>query len=54
LRVSNGELAAWAVLGTIKQMVQLLVDGREDEPKPSITDAAEAILDYSLLGLAPR
>lgn len=55
LRVADGELAAWAVLGTIKQMVQLLVDGSESsERKPTISDAAEAILDYSLLGLAPR
>ncbi|MBN8612541.1 MAG: TetR/AcrR family transcriptional regulator [Deltaproteobacteria bacterium] len=56
LRVANGELAAWAVLGTIKQMVQLLVDGTEDEraQRPTITAAAEAILDYSMLGLAPR
>ncbi|MBX7192973.1 MAG: TetR/AcrR family transcriptional regulator [Sandaracinaceae bacterium] len=55
LRVSNGDLAAWAVLGTIKQMVQLLVDGPADSGrKPTITEAAEAILDYSLLGLAPR
>lgn len=56
LRVSNGELAAWAVLGTIKQMVQLLVDALEhaDGERPTITAAAEAILDYSLLGLAPR
>ena len=55
LRVSDGELAAWAVLGTIKQMVQLLVDGPEDgTARPSTRAAAEAILEYSLLGLAPR
>lgn len=55
LRSTNGELAAWAVLGTVKQMVQLLVDPpAQTTPKPTIAEAAEAILDYSLLGLAPR
>ncbi len=56
LRVADGELAAWAVLGTVKQMVQLLVDGSENasEPRPTISSAADAILDYSLFGLAAR
>lgn len=55
LRASDTELAAWAVLGTVKQMVQLLVDGPEDGGrKPTIAETADAILDYSLLGLAPR
>lgn len=56
LRSTNAELASWAVLGTFKQMVQLLVDSsaRPDAERPTIPQAAEAILDYSLFGLAPR
>jgi AcrR family transcriptional regulator len=55
LRSTNNELAAWAVLGTVKQMVQLLVDEPvEGAKRPTVAEAAEAILDYSLLGLLSR
>lgn len=55
LRSTSYELAAWAVLGTVKQMVQLLVDEPvEGGRKPTVAEAAEAILDYSLLGLLSR
>lgn len=55
LRSTNDELSAWAVLGTVKQMVQLLVDEPlEGAKRPTVSEAAEAILDYSLLGLLSR
>ncbi|MCX7808923.1 MAG: TetR/AcrR family transcriptional regulator [Deltaproteobacteria bacterium] len=52
LRPTSSDLVAWAVLGAIKQMVQLLVESKGQGP--TIAESAQALLDYSFLGLLPR
>lgn len=53
-RPANFELVAWAVLGTVKQLVQLLVERGPSGAGPTVREAADTILDHSLFGLASR
>ena len=53
-RPANFELVAWAVLGTVKQLVQLLVERGTSGAGPTVREAADTILDHSLFGLASR
>ena len=53
-RPANFELVAWAVLGTVKQLVQLLVERGPSGSAPTVREAADTILDHSLFGLAAR
>jgi AcrR family transcriptional regulator len=53
-RPANFELVAWAVLGTVKQLVQLLVERAPSGGGPTVREAADTILDHSLFGLASR
>jgi len=53
-RPANFELVAWAVLGTVKQLVQLLVERGPRGSGPTVREAADTILDHSLFGLASR